>query len=156
MQEDVVWTPHFITCHIHHNTTSMGCLCYGFKVMAQCESPRVAFKIFITWFPCPPQVIVYDKAYQMPTASIRSLGPLKEACLQLTASTVRDMLVVGTTWTSVRRHHSQLLLGGSPVRRLSFQVWVCDGGLSCKELREGLEGMYSNHKWMCLTTFPTC
>ena len=40
-------------------------VCYGYEVMAQCESPKILFQIFITHFPQPPHVIVYDNGWKL-------------------------------------------------------------------------------------------
>ena len=40
-------------------------VCYGYEVMAQCESPKIPFQIFFTRFPQPPRVIVYDNGCKL-------------------------------------------------------------------------------------------
>ena len=50
--------------HHHLLPTCMGYICYGFEVMARCESPRLPF-LFTTMFPRSPKVIVYDNACKL-------------------------------------------------------------------------------------------
>ena len=52
---------HMVFQHSHLAVFTMYCqhrLCYGFEVMAQCESPKIPFQVFTTRFRHPPHVIV--------------------------------------------------------------------------------------------------
>ena len=52
-------SPGIFTLYCQHG------VCYGFEVMARCESPRIPFEIFSTRFPRPPRIIVYDNACKL-------------------------------------------------------------------------------------------
>ena len=52
-------SPGIFTVYCQHG------VCYGFEVMARCESPKIPFQIFTTRFPHPPRVIVYDNACKL-------------------------------------------------------------------------------------------